>query len=527
VWGLTATILSTSGYTGIKAFLLGLCAACVAYELEEMRMHPRAAHDPPRRGRWVVLGLSILGAALTIAVAGNEVFRGASPPDRAAPSHGLDPFVAGVVRSVAGYGPSRSAFRCTLPSRCDGPKYVTFDSYVNNPVVGDERPFFAMSARPGRRVVDYLRVGSKAMELIMRVYVDNDTFQHLANLPTTDALDTRVRLALPSAPVYQAFPTIYLRAINAKPKTVWDTVSLDSTRPVRLTYVRGSTMLTRRMPGSPTIVSDVLGDGLASAQGLSLGKWKADFLYSGYLTFRVRVDPLLEPVRDPRATRGMGGQVVYAPPLTQGPATEPVRDSMVGDRFTCSPARCDGPPFAELNAYQNHPLLGDEADFVRAALASDYSDVAVETYHTVALVQPGDTLKVRIAIDNGGDPSAIGAPPLDQLVARDVRARVLLPAGAGRELRVVTFLDAANTQPMSISDTLTIRSDQVIRLSLLPKTVGVLTDSGLAPVSRALFATGQFPASGGHWGVHIGDLVPSFSKVVYVEFYLKVDAPRG
>ncbi len=470
----------------------------------------------------------LMGMAL-LAVVGLPVFAALASEKQTTPDR--TPLVHVTTKAISGFGPPRPVFRCTKPMSCEGPKYVVFNSYVNNAKAGDERPFLSVRNPYGRqhRVVDSLFLDGKPRLLMLRAFIDNNTYQHLPGVQTTDAMDTRLRLVLPSHPTYETTPTAYLYAGNARPKMIWDTISLYSVhRPVRLTYVPGSTSLYRKSKDGRDI-TEPLADGVVSTHGLSLGRWKADFRYSGYVDFQVRVTPLPEPVRNPQDTRGFGSQVVYLPPVKRGLAKEPLPDgdSVVGDRFSCTQTRCKGPPFPELNAYQNHPLLGDEADFVRGTLVGDYRNEGVELYHTVAVVRPGDQLKVRIAIDNGGDPTAISALPLNQLVARDMRARVLLPTGSGRELFVSAYLDSANTRPREISDLLPVRSQQMIRLRLRPRTAGILSADGLRLAPHTLFAKSDVPPSRRQrWGVTIGNIPPSFSKVVYVMFYLEVLATR-
>jgi hypothetical protein len=468
-----------------------------------------------------------MGMAL-LAVVGLPVFAALASEKQTTPDR--TPLVHVTTKAISGFGPPRPVFRCTKPMSCEGPKYVVFNSYVNNAKAGDERPFLSFSdpAHPHQAVSDSLYFDHTPKEVTLRAYIDNNTYQSLPGVSTTDALDTHLRLALPTQPVYETNPTVYLYAHNARPKLIWDTVVLRSRRPVRLTYMPGSAKLYRRGPDGRFATSTLDGD-LAVGEGLDLGRWRADFRYSGYVDFRVRVNPLPEPVRNPQDTRGFGSQVVYLPPVKRGLAKEPLpdRDSVVGDRFSCTQTRCKGPPFPELNAYQNHPLLGDEADFVRGTLVGDYRDEGVETYHTVAVVRPGDQLKIRIAIDNGGDPAAISALLLSQLVARDVRVRVLLAARSGRELFVSAYLDSANTRPREIIDGLPVRSQQMIRLRLRPRTAGILSAAGLRLAPHTLFAKSDVPPSRRQrWGTTIGDVPPSFSKVVYVEFNLEVLAAR-
>lgn len=492
-------------------------------------------HAPSRRRlvsglKWLIgavaaaaIGVPITGALTSDGNSDAPSMGHRAKPRPATSRPAIDPFRAGV-RISSGYGPARPAFRCARPTACDGPKYVVFNSYINNPRVGDERPFLAVKdaeTSAHSSVVDAVTVTDDVHELIFRAFIDNNTFQHLPGT-RTEALNTKLRLALPKSPVYQTYPTAYLRSSNAKPRTIWDTVSIRSRRPMTFAYVRGSTRITRRAASGRT-VEDELPDGVTSSAGLALGSWKADFVNSAYVTLRVRVNVLSEPVRNPLATRGIGGKVINAPAQVAGRAREPVGDSMVGDRFRCQRSSCLGPPFPELNAYENHPLLVDEADFVRGRVAGGYGDAGREIYRTVTLVQPGDQIEVRISVDNGGDPASIGAPSLAELTARDVRVRVLLPTIASRNTQVTAYLDSATTQPATISDGLPVRSTEPVRLHVRPRTVAVLTAEGVRPAGPKLFRTRVLPADE-RWGLSLGDLPPSFSQVVYVVFYLKVSA---
>jgi hypothetical protein len=476
---------------------------------------PRSLRRQGVRVPWRLLGAVVLAAA----AAGMGL--GLARQQKVNPDLTFAPFYNTAVKSESGFGPQRRAlFRCAQPSSCEGPHYVIFNTYTNNPRVGDEREFLAVSNPydPDGDVVDVLSLGQGPRVLTLRAFIDNNTYQHLPGR-ITDAVGTRLRVALPEAPTYETKPTAYLYARNAHPRVIWDTVSLFSVvQPARFDYVEGSTELHDK-DGVHS-----LPDGIASQAGVRLGRWRADFLNAGYVLFQVRLRPEPEPVRNPQLTRAIGGEVVYPPPVHRGLAREPLasRESAVGDRFSCTWASCQGPPFPELNAYDNHPLLGDEADFIRGA-PTDYRSEVVKRYRPTLVVQPGDEVNVRVAIDNGGDPSAISALPLKQLVARDVRARVLLPASAGRELFVSALLDSSNARPRTISDSLVIRSPELVRLRVRPETVAVLRAQGVRPAAMNLFARSDTPlADRRAWGVPLGDVPPSFSKVVYVQFYLEV-----
>lgn len=425
-----------------------------------------------------------------------------------------------------GYGPDRAPFRCERPDDCEGPSFVSFNSYVNAANYGDERAFFdakRTSEGPGTRYHDSLHIQSSTT-LLMRAYVDNDAYQDPGG--ANDAIDTRLRVELPDSPVYEAHPTAYLRADNTKPPVIWDTVYLHASRPMRIAYVPGSTEVTHRHDGGP-FVTEPAPDGVETDEGMDLGRFEPDFVNSALVTFRVRVTFLPEPVRDPQATwLASTVPMTMLPPATSGPLREPKVDGYAGVRFRCGERSCQGPPYVALNAYENHPLLGDEADFVRAESSDIYGETGERRYASVVEVHPGDRLDVRILVDNGGDPAAIGAPPPERLAARHVRVRVMLPAGPANSSSIVVFIDCPNANPTQIVDTLSIRSMRPVRIRYSPGTASLSTSFGTDRLGGGLFALSDEANKARDWGMTIAAIPPSFSAVAYVGFTV-VAQPAG
>jgi hypothetical protein len=124
---------------------------------------------------------------------------------------------------------------------------VTFNSYLNNPVVGDERQFFAVRDAQHKLVNDQLRV-TRSERLTFRISIDNDTYQSLTGKKVTAALRTHIHVVFPKAPRYEVFTTAYLSAANAQPRSVWSTVRLYASRPMQFSVVRGSATLIRASP---------------------------------------------------------------------------------------------------------------------------------------------------------------------------------------------------------------------------------------------------------------------------------------
>jgi hypothetical protein len=425
-----------------------------------------------------------------------------------------------------GYGPDRVSFRCERPDECDGPPFISFNSYFNAPNYGDERAFFdakRASEGAGTDYQDSFHIQSSTT-LVMRAYVDNNAYQDPSG--ANDAIDTRLRLELPDSPVYEAHPTAYLRAENTRPRVIWDTVYLHASRPMRITYVPGSTEVTRRHDGD-AFVTEPAPNGVETNQGMDLDRFEPDFVNSALVTFRVRVTFLPEPVRDPQATwLASTVPMTMLPPATSGPLREPEVDGYTGVRFRCGERSCQGPPYVALNAYENHPLLGDEADFVRAEPGDTYSETGESRYASVAEVRPGDQLDVRILIDNGGDPAAIGAPPPERLTARDIRVRVMLPAGPANSSAIVVFIECPNARPTQIVDTLSIRSKRPVRIRYSPRTASFSTSYGTDRLGEGLFALSDGAKEAKDWGVTISAIPPSFSAVAYVGFTV-VAQPAG
>lgn len=476
--------------------------------------------------KWVALTIlaAVIAVPVTLSLTGlfNDGGESSGSPGAVQPDRGekapatRDPFDGD---TQTGYGPPRPTFRCPRPSQCPGPAYVTFNSYYNTPNYGDERSFFDVkraSDRPDAPWHDTLHIQASTT-LSMRAYIDNDTYRSLPG-KETDAIDTRLRLELPRGPVYEAHPTAYLSAENAKPRVIWDTAYLYASRPMRLAYVPGSTEITRRKDGKG-FVTEPAPNGVETAQGMDLGRWKADFVNSALVTFRVRVSFLAEPVRDPRATwQAYEIPTVMLSAATSGPLREPKIDSSVGARFSCGRSSCTGPPYVELNAYRKHPLLGDEADFLRAEPEGTYGETGENRYASAVQVRPGDRLNVLVVLDNGADPDAIGAPPPDRLVARDIRVRVMLPAGPADSQSIVAFVDSSNADPAQIADSLPIRSDRPLRIRAVPGSASIATNRGSKSVGQGLFVLSGKAAGARGWGVGVPDIPPSFSRVTYLGF---------
>ncbi len=132
---------------------------------------------------------------------------------------------------------------------------------------------------------------------------------------------------------------------------------------------------------------------------------------------------------------------------------------------------CPGPGYASIDAYTNTPTYGDERNFVDAKLAST---IGYGGWTNVLHVRRGDTVAVRVYVDNAGDAShEIRA---GESVARQVRVHIAIPTGGRRALAVVGFISAANTFPRTINGGVTLYGDEPFHLHFLPGS-GVLVNN--------------------------------------------------
>lgn len=123
-----------------------------------------------------------------------------------------------------------------------------------------------------------------------------------------------------------------------------------------------------------------------------------------------------------------------------------------------APTSCDGADHVVFNSYINAPNYGDERAFVDAKPASD---VGPGGYHDALTVSPGETVLVRIYVDNSA--WAARVPPGGG-AARGTRARVEVPLNGSRVHYLYAYISAANAQPKIVWDGTTLVSKQNTKL---------------------------------------------------------------
>jgi hypothetical protein len=183
-------------------------------------------------------------------------------------------------KDVGLYGPARLGYQSDAP-----PTYVTLNSIIDDPQVGDERKFLGaryLEASTYQSLI-YLESG-ETIEL--RVFYKNDV---VASRPKP-ARATRLRVALPRAPRTNTWATAHLISPDARPREVTAVVKFASPVPLRYEYVRGSARIwNNALRGVP------VGDNIVTT-GVPLGYERLDGLVpsgraksSGWVTLRIRL----------------------------------------------------------------------------------------------------------------------------------------------------------------------------------------------------------------------------------------------
>ncbi len=197
-------------------------------------------------------------------------------------------------KAIAAWGPSRPTFTWNNP-----PSYITFNSFTNNPVIGDERAFATAKKSTEPAFHDPVTNVKDGDQIDISVYFHNNAAENL-NLKATN---TRVSILLPDPSKFQTetFASAQISADNATPKAVWDTADIKGDQPFSLEYVKGSARLVNNIftAGSG---GTILGDDVITENGTLVGFDKIDGVvpgcerFSGYVNIRVKVKMQPAPV---------------------------------------------------------------------------------------------------------------------------------------------------------------------------------------------------------------------------------------
>ena len=191
----------------------------------------------------------------------------------------------------------RATYTCVTPDNCPGADHVVFDSFTNNPVVGDERPFLAGSIN-GANVQDRLQV-KDGDEVVVRAYVHNNAdATKMDGEANTVAKNVKFKLLVPTASQSDTNMIGFISADNANPATINDTMSVFGGSNFTLEYVKGSAQFTHKADGVNQITTHLSDDIVAG--GAALGDINGCFAYSGYVTAVVKVHMPTTEVKTPQ-----------------------------------------------------------------------------------------------------------------------------------------------------------------------------------------------------------------------------------
>jgi hypothetical protein len=205
--------------------------------------------------------------------------------------------VAVPATTFAGYFPAdRQTYTCVNTNQCEGADHVVFDSFTNNPVVGDERPFFSGSLNGGN-VQDNVVVKDGDI-VTLRAYVHNNADPNKIGAVAALAHNVRIRVLVPNDSKANQNLVAFISAANANPGTINDTMSISGDRAMTLSFVPGSAKFDYAPDGKNRQLVSV-GDNIVTGNGASLGDLNGCFQYSGYVTLQVKVSMPGTPVTPP------------------------------------------------------------------------------------------------------------------------------------------------------------------------------------------------------------------------------------
>lgn len=204
----------------------------------------------------------------------------------------------------AGYAPQRPTY--TYGPDFTGADKVVFNSIVNNPGYGDERTFF--DGRPSTVTSggwsDPINNVQAGKEYKLRIFVHNNANQGLNASGKGVAVDTKVKVALPTQTAKDLVATAAISASNATPQTVTDTLNFKSTSDVKLSYVPGSAYINTKNVNNVKLSDSIVTTGATVGSDAVNGKWAGCFDDAGWVYLTVKatapvVPPVVPPVTPP------------------------------------------------------------------------------------------------------------------------------------------------------------------------------------------------------------------------------------
>lgn len=186
--------------------------------------------------------------------------------------------------AFASFGPSRPTYTWAVPA-----DHITFNSITDNPVVGDERAFLRGAITTAASYSDPVTGVQDGDTVKLIMYVHNNAAENLGLV----AVNTTVKVDLPSSSAANQTVTGYVRADNATPVEVYDTVDIASLggKDFTMTYIPGSAKLTNNVFTSGIALSDsIVTTGALIGYDSINGEIPGCDPYSGWVTLKVSID---------------------------------------------------------------------------------------------------------------------------------------------------------------------------------------------------------------------------------------------
>ncbi len=189
--------------------------------------------------------------------------------------------------AFASFGPDRTPLTWN-GDQTKGADHVVFNSFVNNPVWGDERDFVrgAVEQRDDKYAdpVNNVKEGD-LLNVVLFVHNNADASKNADGSGV--ALNTTVKADIPAVAATAQQIKGYVMADNAVPATIFDTVDVNGANAFSLQYVPGSVKISgnninQSLPNADITKGFKIGDALD-------GKLPGCFDFIQYVTFQVKI----------------------------------------------------------------------------------------------------------------------------------------------------------------------------------------------------------------------------------------------
>lgn len=216
-----------------------------------------------------------------------------------------------VKTALAEFYPARPTFDYNKPcnpnnndpyDRCGSLTGPVFNSFINTPSYGDERSFLdarrsdQTAAGSYKDVLPNVTEGSK--EIVVRMYVHNNANKD-TNSTNGVAKNTKVHILLPTGTSQTLRARGYIRADNATPVQVEDTVDFTAGEEFSVSYVPGSAKLfdNNKFSNGVSLSDDIVASGKGALIGSDAldGNMKGCFEFEAIVQIKVKVTPKPKP----------------------------------------------------------------------------------------------------------------------------------------------------------------------------------------------------------------------------------------